>query len=116
MANEQDVDYDVREALAQALGERKLRITDRRLLILFLCFVAALAWLGIQQERGNKQQHQLVVSCFANRDNTIAFNSFIDKIQATYATSPVLNADQRKSRIALLAGAKQQVPNCPPER
>ena len=123
MPYESDVDDDVREALAQALGERKLRINDRRLLVLFLCFVAALVWIGFQQERLDRQQARLneqsrtlIANCYANRDNTIGFNSFIDKIVATYATSPVLDAEQRKSRIALMAGAKQHVPNCPPER
>ena len=109
-----DVDDDVREALAQALGERKLRITDRRLLILFVCFVAALMFMGVQQQRMDRQQNALIINCNANRANTIAFNSFIDKITATYATSPVLNEAQRQSRIALLSGAKQHVPNCPP--
>ena len=38
----QELDHDIRQALAQALGEQKVRITDRRMLILYIVNVLVL--------------------------------------------------------------------------
>ena len=118
-------DADVREALAQALGERKVRLTDRRLLILFLACVTALTWLGVQQRsvdqavaRANRDREHferaIIDNCRTNQKNTEKFNAFVDRIIASYATSPVLTPAQRQQRVDFFSGAKQSVPLCPP--
>lgn len=125
MVDPDGIDADIREALAQALGERKVRLTDRRLLILFVCLVAALAWLGLQQRAANDAVHRAnvdrqhfeqaaVLNCHANRRNTVKFNAFVGRIVEAYRTSPVLTPQQQRERADFFAGAKQVVPKCPP--
>lgn len=126
MENDPDaIDADVREALAQALGERKVRLTDRRLLVCYLLLVAVIVWLAVQQqhashavERANVDRHRFesaaVMNCQANRENTIRFNAFVARLIRTYQTSPVLTPAQRRDRVHFFDGLRQQVPTCPP--
>lgn len=109
---------DINEALAQALGERKVRLTDRRLLILYGGLVLAFVLFGVLYQRGEAERHRferiVTVNCESNRSNTIAFNHFIDKLVTSYQTSPVLTPKQRHERAVFFAEVKQQVPACPP--
>lgn len=102
-----EVDDDVRLALAEALGERKVRLTDRRLLVLYLTVVALFVGLGFVVQ-------QLVASCEDTRANTQAFNEFIDKVVTTTAASPTLEPAERRLRAEFFKTAKQDLPECPP--
>lgn len=114
------IDYEIREALAQALRERKVRLTDRRLLILYGMLVFVLIMGGLLFQRSNADRHRfehaVITNCTQNRTNTIAFDHFIDKLVQSYATSPVLTPKQRRERAAFFAEVRQEVPTCPPKR
>lgn len=122
--------------MAIALGEKRFRLTSkqqrRRQLALYVVGLLVLAYISTLTVRTHVQTERMqhaqvayerdrarferlsVMNCQANRENTIAFNSFIDKVVTIYFTSPVLSSTQRKARGEFLATGKQTVPNCPP--
>jgi hypothetical protein len=109
---------EVRDALAQVLGERKIRVMSRatriRQLVLYSLLVLLLAYVTAISVQANRNQHALIANCYAVQTNARNFNALVDRIVNTYATSPVLSPAQRQSRIAFFDGAKQTVPKCPP--
>lgn len=116
VTSEELVDHDIREALAQALGERN-RMLYRRLLVAFVFLVAATTLvLWRQGEEREQFDRGIVTACAASRENAHKFNDLIDRIRTTYRTSPVLTPRQRAARIAFFEGADQTIPRCPPRR
>jgi hypothetical protein len=113
-----DNDADIRDALAQVLGEKKIRVVTRatriRQLILYTLLILLLAYVTTISVEANRNQKALIATCYATQANTRSFNALVDRVIATYRSSPVLSPEQRKTRIALFAGAKQAVPHCPP--
>lgn len=114
-------DKDVRAALAQALGERKVRLTDRRLLILFLAFVAGLVWLGAQQQsltsaqhRFDRQARQLVVTCETTQGNVETLNTAMDRLRQAAEANPAYSPAIRRARATAYAQLHQKVATCPP--
>lgn len=118
------LDPEIRDALAVALNEKRLRIsvklTDRRLILLYVLVVALWVGLLVMVQRDVEASHRferaVVENCEANRKNTVGFNDFLDKLITSYQSSPLLNERQRRLRSAFLATAKQTVPTCPPRR
>jgi hypothetical protein len=117
MTEDRDI-ADVRDALAQVLGEHKVRVTTRaariRQLILYTLLILVLAYVTTISVKADRNQHALIANCYATQANARNFNALVDRVVQTYKTSPVLTPEQRKSRIAFFDGAKQTVPHCPP--
>jgi hypothetical protein len=115
---EMSEDQDIRDALAQALGEKRIRVTTRvgriRQLILYALLILLLAYVTTISVKAEHNQHALIANCYATQDNARSFNALVDRITNTYRTSPVLTPAQRRNRIAFFDGAKQTVPDCPP--
>jgi len=111
-------DPEVRDALAQVLGEKKVRAvstrTRIRLLVVYALLVGVLAYVTTISVETKRGQRELVAQCYAAQSNARSFNALVDRIVHTYSTSPVLSASQRRARVAFFAGAKQTVPQCPP--
>lgn len=117
MCNDPDgLDRDIRDALATALRERN-RMIYRRMLVLFVAFVAATTLvLYLITQAQHRFERGVVVSCHASQVNARNFNELIDRITDTYKTSPVLTPAQRRDRVAFFRGSKQQIPVCPARR
>ena len=116
MTGAEQVDADVREALATVLGERN-RMLYWRLLFGFLFIVmVSTAFLWRQSENQKHFRQQITIACLENQHNARNFNALIDRLTDTYKTSPVLTQRQRDERVAFFRGAKETVPQCPPRR
>jgi hypothetical protein len=89
-----------------------------RMLILYLVTITLLVWVGVSQVRSEQDrrhfQRAVVANCLANRQNTVAFNRFIDTLTTSYNKSRVLTAKEKAERIAFFDAAKGKVPTCPP--
>lgn len=115
-------DDDITEAIAAALGERKVRLSDRRLLLIYLFVVLLIvittSYLGHNQRQANLDRREFEYAasknCLANRQNTVNFNAFIDKLIASYRQSKLLTPQEKEERSRLFTGAKLEVPDCPP--
>ena len=105
------LDREVRDALAVALNEKKLRIAtrwnDRRMLILYVVGVVIVSLML-------SGYHGLATACDDNRQNAMVLNAALDKMSESAATSPVLTPSERRERAAFYAGLRQSVPSCPP--
>lgn len=127
MADPDGIDSDVREALAVVLRERN-RMIYWRLLCIFLAVVIAATVILYEQSAAKKRaeatraatqaqfERGIVLTCHQNQANVRKFNDLIDRLLASYSTSPVLTQAQRDARVAFLKPAKQTVPTCPPRR
>ena len=111
-------DRDVRDALAQVLNEKKVRVVSHatriRLLVVYtllICLLAYVTTIALEAKRG---QRELIVQCHVEQTNARKINGIVERTITAYRTSPVLTPAQRKSRVALFADAKQTVPKCPP--
>ena len=99
----------------QGGGSLALRL---RMLTLYVVMVGLLAVVGYMYQRGEVERKRfeeaVVANCIANRDNTMAFNDFIDTLIATYQTSRVLTEKEKAQRAEFFEAAKGVVPECPP--
>lgn len=100
----------IANAIAEALGERKVRLNDRRLIVLWLVVMLLFGLLAtyVVQGRRNAEsfERQIIANCYA-------FNRFISSIQATTAASHALTQKQIDQRVAFYDKAKQKCPPTP---
>lgn len=107
----EEIDREVREALAIALNEKKLRIAvrlwDRRLLIIYVLLIALLTAIG-------QGYDSLTAACDATKSNAVTLNRTLDRIGQSVRMNPNYTAQEREERAQVYAELKQQVPTCPP--
>lgn len=115
-------DPAINAAIAEAMGENRLRSTDRRMLIMFGLLIASLAVVFVIQERTDSRERKnteifriaIIANCEEIRQNAIDFNSFIDDLVETFDASPLLPEAERNRRVDLFSSAKSDIPTCPP--
>ena len=111
-------DRDVRDALAQVLNEKKVRVVSHwtriRLLVVYTLLIGVLAYVTTISVESHRNQHALIANCYATQANARSFNKLVDRVVHTYRTSPVLTPAQRRERVSFFRGTKQTVPTCPP--
>jgi hypothetical protein len=115
-----NLDPQIRDALAVALNEKAVRITvrltDKRLLILYVLAIAyGAALLGIVDAR-TADRDALIAACQDTRSNAVVLNKALDRLAESSSTSPILSPAERKARAAFYDGLRQTVPTCPPGR
>jgi hypothetical protein len=109
-------------AVAEALGEVKLRRLDKRLLWLygFTSVVAIFLTLLVSHQVDVNNQARLrfeqavVANCVANQKNTESINNFITTLQQTNQQSSELSEKAKQEQAKLLEQAKLPIPECPP--
>lgn len=82
-----------------------------RLLILYVVVVSILAVVLFSSQHF---QSETAHNCATNRQNTINFNSFIDRLVVSYSKSRVLTEKEKAQRTEFFNAAKGTVPTCPP--
>lgn len=111
-------DPQVRDALAMALGEKKIKVTSRaqrvRSLIIYALLVVGLVWVGTQQQNADRQGAQIVRACHDNQDNAQVLNDFVNKIVQAAKTNPGYSPAVRRERVESYEELHQKVPECPP--
>jgi hypothetical protein len=114
------LDQDVRDALAMALNEKRLRITvkltDRRLLLLYVLVIAAFIALGALVQARTSDRDGLIGACQDTRQNAVTLNKALDQLALSAQTSPILTRAERAQRAKFYDGLHQTVPTCPPGR
>lgn len=89
-----------------------------RMLTLYVVMVVLLAGFAYVYQRAESDrrsfERKIVANCISNRDNTVRFNAFIDRLVDTYQTSRVLTEAEKEQRTKFFAAAKGRVPECPP--
>src|SRR4051794_39766030 len=108
MRDPDGLDQDIRDALAMALNEKPIRIsarlTDRRLLLLYVLAIAyGAALLGIIDARTNDRD-ALIVACQDTRQNAIVLNKALDQLALSAQTSPVLSRTEQRQRAKFYDG------------
>lgn len=95
----------------------RVRLTDSRLLVIFVLLMVILGGAGTyvkaQFDAFDTFRQGAAANCQNNRDNTLAFNAFITKLQAVTLGTPLLSDKDRRQRIAFYQAGKQRVPRCP---
>jgi uncharacterized ion transporter superfamily protein YfcC len=83
--HEHDIDQSLHIAIAEAMGERKVRFTDRRLIIIFV-FVVVAAILGFLVLKGQQDQRDRDFDAFrrATLYNCQREQFIVDKANAYY--------------------------------
>ena len=105
------IDREVRDALAVALNEKRLKVAsrwnDRRMLVLYVVGMVILGFMLAGY-------HGLAVACDSNQTNARVLNAALDQLSESAAHSPALTPSERRERAAFYGGLRQSVPSCPP--
>lgn len=117
-----DLERVFAEHVAYALGERKLRLTDRRLLILYLSLIAGLVtvlWLFSRQEQQTEQRNRefqtaITTVCVDLNDSHERVNGLLEQLAESAASRPDRTPEEQARAREVYEGLKLAELDCPP--
>lgn len=111
--HEHDIDQTITDAIALALGERKVRFTDRRLMVLYLVTVALLSFFLWQQHANFVDFRKAsVTNCRREQFIVDKANAYYEaQIRTTRARTDLKPAD-RNALLRNFAAAEFPSLNC----
>lgn len=124
-------DPAINHAIAQALGDAKIRHNDKRLLILFVFVIVALTIMGVGLTRANstvrntqRNQHnseqkfeqQIIANCQIVRAGNLKVNHIIEQLTVNAKNTKGLTPEQKMRAQEAYASLRLPVTICPVRR
>jgi uncharacterized protein HemX len=117
------LEREVAAQAAQVLAEKKVRFTDRRLLVLYLALTLAIMvflTMFARQERAaeesNRQfQHAITGVCTDLEESHTRINQLLDQLATSASTRPDRTPEQKAETAKVYQGLKLADLKCPSE-
>lgn len=127
--NDMYEDPAINEAIAEALGEKRVRSTDKRLLIIFGLLVASLAFvfwtldraqdrledtIAAVQESRRLFRAQIVENCMQVNEGNAKVNGLLQQLADRAATNTTRSPEENAEAVARYRGLQLPITQCPP--
>lgn len=105
----------VAAVVGRALADNRLRLTDRRLVVMFLfvTFAAGL-WFWVDNRADERFRQQIIGTCVATNEGNMKVNELLATLRANALTNPARTPEDKARVAETYEGLKLPVVNCPP--